>query len=56
MKKLLAAAVLMCSTFLISGCGEPENVGYVDQKRIMTEAPQMTALMEEATKKVEEIE
>ena len=56
MKKLIAAAVLMCSTFFIAGCGESENVGYVDQKRIMTEAPQMTALMEEATKKFEEIE
>ncbi|MBQ7199487.1 MAG: OmpH family outer membrane protein [Selenomonadaceae bacterium] len=56
MKKLIAAAVLMCSTFFIAGCGEPENVGYVDQRKIMTEAPQMKALMEEATKKVEEIE
>ncbi len=56
MKKIIAAMALMCSTFFIAGCGEPENIGYVDQKKIMTEAPQMTALMEEATKKVEEIE
>lgn len=56
MKKLIFAAMLMCSTFFITGCGEPENIGYVDQKKIMTEAPQMTALMEEGTKKVEEIE
>ena len=56
MKKIIAAMALMCSTFFVAGCGEPENIGYVDQKKIMTEAPQMTALMEEATKKVEDVE
>ena len=56
MKKIIAAMALMCSTFFVAGCGEPENIGYVDQKKIMTEAPQMTALMEEGAKKVEDVE
>ncbi len=56
MKKLLAAMTVILSTFLMTGCGGNENIGYVDQKKIMTEAPQMVKLVEEGTKKAEEIE
>lgn len=56
MKKLIAAMSVILSTVLISGCGGNENIGYVDQKKIMTEAPQMIKLVEEGTKKAEDIE
>ncbi len=56
MKKLLAAMTVVLSTFLMTGCGGNENIGYVDQKKIITEAPQMVKIVEEGTKKAEEIE
>lgn len=49
--KKMAAAVLLASTLLISGCGEGQ-VGCVDVEKVMAEAPRVKTLTEEAQKKV----
>ena len=56
MKKTIAAVVLAVSTLFATGCGSEENVGYVNQNRIMAEAPQIINLIEEGSKKADEIE
>ena len=56
MKKTIAALVLAMSTLFATGCGSDENIGYIDQQKIMTEAPQITKLVEEGSKKADEIE
>ena len=56
MKKILAAVLLATSTLFATGCGADENIGYINQKRIMAEAPQMKAIFEEGTKEADAIE
>ena len=56
MKKSLAAILLAMSTLFATGCGSEENIGYIDQKKIMTEAPQIVKLVEEGSQKADEIE
>ena len=56
MKKTIAALVLTISTLFATGCGSDENIGYIDQQKILTEAPQITKLVEEGSKKADEIE
>ena len=56
MKKTIAALVLAMSTLFATGCGSDENIGYIDQQKIMTEAPQITKLVEEGSNKADEIE
>ena len=56
MKKIIAAVVLAVSTIFATGCGSEENIGYINQSRIMTEAPQINAILEEGAKKADEIE
>ncbi len=56
MKKTIAAVVLAVSTLFATGCGSEENVGYVNQNRIMAEAPQIVAIVDEGAKKADEIE
>lgn len=51
-KKILAA-LLISSSLLITGCGQVQ-IGYVDGQRIMEEAPQIKAIMEEAEQKAVE--
>ena len=55
MKKKSAAliAIAMVSTLLLGGCGQVK-VGYVNERRLAEEAPQIKATMEEGTKKLEE--
>ena len=52
-KKILASALLL-STFLITGCGQV-NIGYVDILKVET-TPQMTAIIEEGHKKIQELQ
>lgn len=54
-KKLLTAALLVASLFM-TGCGSQINIGYVDGEKIMTDAPQIKAVIEEGKKKSEEIQ
>lgn len=56
MKKIIAAVVLAVSTIFATGCGSEENIGYINQSRIMAEAPQITAILDEGAKKADEIE
>ena len=51
--KKLAAVVLVASSLIISGCGEGQ-IGSVDVSKVMTEAPRVKKLMEEAQTKVTE--
>ena len=49
--KKLAAVALLASSLLIAGCGEGQ-IGSVDVSKIMTDAPRVQKLMEEAQSKV----
>lgn len=51
--KKLAAVALVASSLIISGCGEGQ-IGAVDVSKVMTEAPRVKKLMEEAQTKVTE--
>lgn len=51
--KKLAAVALVASSLIISGCGEGQ-IGAVDVNKVMTEAPRVKKLMEEAQTKVTE--
>ena len=51
--KKLAAVALVVSSLIISGCGEGQ-IGAVDVNKVMTEAPRVKKLMEEAQTKVTE--
>ena len=54
-KKIKIAAFLMASLFL-TGCGSQVNIGYVDGNRVMEEAPQIKAIIDEGQKKAAEIQ
>ena len=49
--KRLAAVALVASSLIITGCGEGQ-IGSVDVSKVMTEAPRVKKLMEEAQGKV----
>ena len=51
--KKLAAVALLASSLMIAGCGEGQ-IGCVDVEKVMTEAPRVKTLMEEAQGKVTE--
>ena len=50
--KILATA-LICASLMATGCGEKENIGYIDTEKLQ-DAPQLKTLMEERVKKIEE--
>ena len=54
-KKIKFAALLAASLF-VTGCGSQANIGYVDSGRLMEEAPQIKAVLEEGRQKAEEIQ
>lgn len=54
-KKIMTAALLIVSLFM-TGCGSQVNIGYVDGAKIIEEAPQIKAILEESEKKIEEIQ
>lgn len=56
MKKILAAVLLATSTLFATGCGADENIGYINQSRILSEAPQIKSIFEEGTKEADKIE
>ncbi len=49
--KKLAAVALVASSLIISGCGEGQ-IASVDVSKVMTEAPRVKKLMEEAQTKI----
>ena len=51
--KKLAAVALVASSLIISGCGQGQ-IGAVDVSKVMTEAPRVKKLMEEAQTKITE--
>lgn len=56
-KKRITAALMsvLCVAALFAGCGKV-NVGYVDQNRIQSEAPQIKASVEEMQAKMTEVQ
>lgn len=56
-KKRITAALMsvLCAAALFAGCGKM-NVGYVDQNRIQSEAPQIKASVEEMQAKMTEVQ
>lgn len=52
-KKFLATA-LLASTLLMTGCGQA-NIGYIDVAKV-EETPQMTAIIDEGHKKIQELQ
>lgn len=56
-KKRITAALMsvLCAAALFAGCGKV-NVGYVDQNRIQSEAPQIKASIEEMQAKMTEVQ
>ncbi len=53
--KKFAAAGLLAISILATGCGKAQ-IGYVDGSRVMEEAPQIKKVIEEGTKKAEDIQ
>ena len=51
-KKIFATA-LICMSLLATGCGEQENIGYIDTERLQ-DAPQIKAILDERVKKIED--
>lgn len=51
-KKFFATA-LICMSLLATGCGEKENIGYIDTERLQ-DAPQIKAILDERVKKIED--
>lgn len=55
-KRFVAIALsIMCVAAATAGCGKV-NVGYVDQNRIQTEAPQIKSSIEEMHTKMDEVQ
>ena len=53
--KKIAAVGLLAMTLMFAGCGKAQ-IGYVDGNKVMTDAPQIKAVIEEGNKKIEEEE
>ena len=49
--KKMAAVALLASSLMIAGCGEGQ-IGSVDVEKVMTEAPRVKTLMQEAQAKI----
>ena len=55
MRKKFCAAMLIAMSLMITGCGQV-NIGYVDGQKILSDAPQIKAIIDESKKKLEEVE
>lgn len=55
MRKNILAAMLIATSLMITGCGQV-NIGYVDGQKIVSDAPQIKAIIEESKQKLEEVE
>ena len=53
--KKLAAAVILASSLILTGCGQAQ-IGSVDVEKVMLEAPRVKKLMTEADSKIKETE
>ena len=53
--KAAAVAALLFATSLAGGCGQVK-LGYIDGSRVVEEAPQLKAVVEESNQKMEEIQ
>ncbi len=53
--KKLAAAVILASSLILTGCGQAQ-IGSVDVEKVMLEAPRVKTLMTEADTKIKETE
>lgn len=52
-RSLAAVAASICLAGMLSGCGSPKTqVGYIKSERVMKEAAQITAIMEEGNAKL----
>lgn len=52
-RSLAAVAASICLAGMLSGCGSPKTqVGYIKPERVMKEAAQITAIMEEGNAKL----
>ncbi len=49
-------AALIVATFLMTGCGSEANVGVIDVEKVMTDAPQIKAIMDEGAKKMADVQ
>ncbi len=49
-------AALIVATFLMTGCGSEANVGVIDVEKVMTDAPQIKAIMDEGAQKMAEVQ
>ncbi len=56
LSKKIKIAAIMLAAFIVTGCGNEVNLGYVDGGRIMNESAQLKDIMEEGAKKIEEIQ
>lgn len=55
LSKKIKIGALIAAALAFSGCGSV-NIGYVDGAKVMNEAPQIKAVMDEGAKKIEEIQ
>lgn len=49
-------SALLTASIFMTGCGSQINIGYVDGAKIMSDAPQIKAVLDEGQKKAEEIQ
>ncbi len=49
-------AALIVATFLMTGCGSEANIGVIDVEKVMSDAPQIKAIMDEGAQKMTEIQ
>lgn len=55
LSRKIKIGALIVAALAFSGCGSV-NIGYVDGAKVMNEAPQIKAVMDEGAKKIEEIQ
>ncbi len=55
LSKKIKIGALIAVTLAFTGCGSV-NIGYVDGAKVMNEAPQIKAVMDEGAKKIEELQ
>lgn len=55
LSRKIKIGALIAVTLAFTGCGSV-NIGYVDGAKVMNEAPQIKAVMDEGAKKIEELQ
>ena len=49
-------SALLTASIFMTGCGSQINIGYVDGAKIMSDAPQIKAVLDEGQKKADELQ